>query len=177
MREVARGTCELCLHRFPPRVGDCIFLRAGTVHALGAGLLLAEIQQASDTTFRLFDWNRTGPDGKPRPLHVEQALEAIDYNLGPVQPCAPAATDRPHVSRLVECDKFVLDRWQFDQPQETSSIDRCHILAVLSGAVNVEGDAVARPLQTGDTLLVPAAAGSVRLTPMSPTVLLDAYLP
>ena len=70
-REVHRGTCELCLHRLEPKPGDCLFLPAGAVHALGAGLVIAEIQQTSDATFRLFDWNRLGADGKPRPLHVE----------------------------------------------------------------------------------------------------------
>ena len=70
-RELNRGTCELCLHHFEPRVGDCVFLPAGTVHALGGGLLIAEVQQSSDTTYRLFDWNRVGPDGRPRALHIE----------------------------------------------------------------------------------------------------------
>jgi mannose-6-phosphate isomerase len=176
-REVARGTCELCLHRFEPRVGDCVFLRAGTVHALGAGLLVAEIQQASDTTFRLFDWNRLGADGKPRPLHVAAALDAIDYDLGPVDARPPTATERPHVSRLVECDKFVLDRWQFDAPQEAGDGARCHIVAVLSGTVHVAGDTAGGALRAGDTLLLPAAVGPVRLTPNAPAVLLDAYLP
>ena len=78
-REVERGRTELCLHSFEARAGQCLFIPAGTVHALGAGLLVAEIQQASDTTYRLFDWNRTGPDGQPRKLHVEEALAAIDY--------------------------------------------------------------------------------------------------
>ena len=90
-RELVRGTTELCLHKFEPKVGDCIFIPAGTVHALGAGLVVAEIQQASDTTFRLFDWNRVGPDGKPRQLHIEESLAAIDYSAGPVQPQVPPA--------------------------------------------------------------------------------------
>ncbi len=71
---VAHGQAESCLHSFEPAPGDCVLVPAGTVHALGAGLLVAEIQQSSDTTFRLFDWNRVGPDGLPRPLHVEQAV-------------------------------------------------------------------------------------------------------
>ena len=95
-RELARGTCEACFHTFEPRAGDCIFLPAGTVHAIGGGLLMAELQQASDCTFRLFDWNRVGPDGKPRLLHVEQALEVINFAAGPVAPQqARARTDPP----------------------------------------------------------------------------------
>ena len=72
-----------------PRSAIAFSFRAGTVHALGAGLLVAEIQQASDTTFRLFDWNRVGADGQPRPLHVAAALDAIDYDLGPVDARPP----------------------------------------------------------------------------------------
>ena len=77
------------------RVGDCIFLPAGTVHALGAGLLIAEIQQSSDATFRLHDWNRVDAQGKPRPLHIQQSLDAIDYDLGPINPSVGHATDNP----------------------------------------------------------------------------------
>ena len=103
------------LHRFQPRPGDCLFIPAGTVHALGKGLLVAEIQQSSDVTYHLYDWNRLGPDGKPRPLHVREALEVIDFQRGPVDPQLPRPTERPGVSRLVECDKFILDRWQLDR--------------------------------------------------------------
>lgn len=177
-REVARGTTDLCLHRFEPHVGDCVFLPAGTIHALGAGLLVAEIQQSSDTTYRLFDWNRAGPDpGAPgRPLHVQQALDAIDYNRGPVQPQRPAPTDRPHVERLVECEKFTLDRWQFNSPQPIGGDDRFHFIAVLDGHLEIPGDLCAS-LRRGDTALVPAALGTLQLKPNGQVTLLDAYLP
>src|SRR5262249_22949406 len=92
---IAAGTCEELLYGFEPCAGDCLFIPAGTVHALGAGLLVAEIQQSSDTTFRLFDWNRVGPDGKPRTLHVEQALAVVDFDRGPIAPQQPQPTDRP----------------------------------------------------------------------------------
>src|SRR3954451_8170157 len=107
---VANGRCEECLHEFKARPGDCVFIEAGTVHALGAGLLVAEIQQASDTTSRLFDWNRVDQDGKPRQLHIEQALDVTDYARGPVNPVTPVATDDREIERLVQCDKFILDR-------------------------------------------------------------------
>ena len=121
-REVQRGTCELCLHRLEPKPGDCLFLPAGAVHASGAGLVIAEIQQASDATYRLFDWNRLGSDGKPRPLHMNQALEAIDYELGPVHVQTVQTTDSPQVNRLVECNKFVLDRWDLEFRNRSSAI-------------------------------------------------------
>lgn len=176
-RELSRGTCELCLHLLEPRPGDCVFVPAGMVHAMGGGMLIAEIQQASDATFRLFDWNRVGPDGKPRPLHVAQALDAIDFGLGPGQIQAPKPTDNPLVKRLVNCDKFLLDRWEFDQPVNVGGDGRFHILVVASGAVAVERDPACEVLGRGGTLLVPAAMGPSRLDPGEKTVLLDAFLP
>lgn len=165
------------MHQFQPNVGDCVLLPAGTVHALGHGLLVAEIQQASDTTFRLFDWNRLGTDGKPRPLHIEQGLEAVDYERGPVGPRPPRPTDRPGVSRLVECDKFILDRWEFHAPMPAGGDQRCHILSVLDGTVRIEGDPTDHPVPSGGTVLLPAAIGPVQIRPHGHTVLLDAYLP
>ena len=97
--------------------------------------MVAEIQQTSDTTYRLFDWERLGADGKPRQVHVEQALEAICCDAGPVNPQPPMKSDRPHISRLVACDKFIIDRWEFDQIQRLKNDSRCHLLAVLSGSV------------------------------------------
>jgi len=174
---IREGKCEHLLHQFQPEVGDCVFLPAGTVHALGEGLVVAEIQQASDTTYRLFDWNRLGPDGKPRPLHVEQGLEAVDYDLGPVGPQQPQETSRPGVSRLVECDKFVLDRWLFDAPQPAGGDRRCHIISVLEGLLQVAGDPTGSSIPPGGTVLLPAALGRVELRPQGNVVLLDAYLP
>lgn len=171
------GRCQDCLHSFAPSPGDCVFLPAGTVHALGAGLLVAEIQQSSDVTYRLFDWNRLGPDGRPRPLHVERALDAIDFNRGPVEPQQPRPTERPQVVRLVECDRFVWDRGEFDAPLTTVGDGRCHILAVLAGAVRIEGDPAGTALSRGGTALLPASLGTVAIVPQGMTVVLDVYLP
>lgn len=176
-REVRRDTSALCLHRFEPRPGDCVFVPAGAVHALGAGLLIAEIQQASDTTYRLYDWGRLGTDGRPRPLHVDAGLEAIDYRLGPIDPVVPRQTDQPHVERLLECDKFVLDRWRFEGPKTIGGDERFHLLAVLAGEVTVAGDPAGRPLVLGQTMLLPAACGAVAIEGRGPATLLDTYLP
>ncbi len=156
---IRQGRCQDCLHVLHPSPGDCIFLPAGTVHALGAGLLVAEIQQPSDVTYRLFDWNRLGPDGQPRALHVEQALDAIDFRRGPIQPQQPRPTGRPEVSRLVECKKFVLDRWEFDRPIAAGGDDRCHVISVLQGSVQVEGDPPKSPLPRGERPCCPRRWG------------------
>ncbi|MEX0585982.1 MAG: type I phosphomannose isomerase catalytic subunit [Pirellulales bacterium] len=176
---VRAGTAENCLANIEPRVGDCIYLPAGTVHALGAGLLVAEIQQSSDTTYRLFDWNRVGPDGKPRALHVDEALGAIDFNRGPVSTQAPQPTERPLAERLVECPYFVLDRLQM--PANTSAPvggdNRFHVLMLLAGAISLTHMPESNMLQPGDVVLWPAdlLPGTIRCD--NPSTLLDVYLP
>lgn len=176
-REVARGTTELCLQVIEPRAGDTLLIPAGVVHALGAGMLVAEIQQSSDTTYRLFDWNRLDDDGRPRPLHVERALETIDYGAPPVTVRGPEPTDRPYAWRLAECDKFVLERWQLAEPLTLSADGRFRIISVVSGAVSVPGDPAHRPLVRGQTTLIPACWDPLRLLPAPNVELLVAHLP
>lgn len=178
---LATGECEKCLHAFEPNIGDCVFIPAGTVHALGAGLVIAEIQQASDTTFRIFDWNRVDADGNPRPLHIDQSLEVIDYNRGPVAPQVPQTIEEESAQlsreRLVECDKFLLDRVRITGTAELGGDDRFHLLAVIDGSVQVAGDPSEAPLTRGQTALVPCAAGSFEVKPEGEATLLDIRLP
>lgn len=176
-RAVSDRRMESCLHRFEPQAGDCIFIPAGTVHALGEGLLVAEIQQASDTTFRLFDWNRVGADGKSRELHIEAGMAVIDFDRGPVAVQAPQETDQASVQRLVECDKFILERRTLSGNGEIATRGRFHILAVLSGQISLGGDPSDKPLSAGQTALVPASVSDVAIGCGEPTVLLDMYLP
>jgi len=173
---ICDGRLEDALHSFEPSVGDCVFIPAGTVHALGAGLLIAEIQQASDTTYRLFDWNRVDSSGQPRPLHVQEALEVIDYARGPVAPQQPRVIDSSR-ERLVECDKFVLDRVTVSTPLAAGGDGRFHLLATTEGAVEVANDPLQAPLAAGQTALLPAAAHTVELEPQGRAVLLDIFLP
>ncbi|MDZ4783761.1 MAG: type I phosphomannose isomerase catalytic subunit [Planctomycetia bacterium] len=176
-RELHRGTAEMCLHRFEPTSGDCVLLPAGLIHAIGAGLLVAEIQQSSDTTYRLFDWNRVGPDGKPRQLHLDLGLEAVDDRLGPGEARVPSATNQPECVQLAACDKFVLNRWQFTAPITIGGDDRCHILAVVGGSALLDGDPTGKPVPFGGTAILPAACGAVKITPVGEATVLDATLP
>ncbi len=149
------------LHWFEPRPGDCVFIPAGTVHAIGAGLLVAEIQQSSDVTYRLHDWGRIGADGQARPLHVAAGLDAVT-RFGPVAAATPMATGDPAVHRLVTCDSFVFDEVR---PQATGGRwavggdDGCHVLAVIAGRVRFDDRWGLPPLRRGACALVPAAAG------------------
>jgi mannose-6-phosphate isomerase len=175
-RELHRGTVELCLNTIEPKVGDCVFIPAGTVHALGAGLVIAEIQQNSDTTFRVYDWNRVGADGKPRPLHIEESLATIDFERGPVSPVTPEATSRPFAQRLVACDKFVMERLTLRDTATLATDDKMHLIAVLSGSATISGYPDG-PLTKGAVCLLPARPGWYELTPQEEAVVLDIWLP
>lgn len=177
-REVVRGTSELCLHKFEPKAGDCIFIPAGVVHALGAGIVIAEIQQASDTTFRLYDWKRIGADGKPRPLHIAESLNAIDYAIGPVNPVQPRMSSHEgRVSEeLVACDKFVLQRWQLATPQKIGGDNCCYLVCVIDGQLSIAGDPLNEPLRRGQTALIPASSPAL-LSPQPTATVLVASLP
>ncbi len=176
-RELNRGTVELCLHAFEPQVGDCIFIPAGTIHALGAGLVIAEIQQNSDTTFRVFDWNRLGPDGKSRPLHVAESMATIDFDRGPVLPVTPTSTTRPFAERLVTCEKFVLERLRINEPVQLATDDKMHLIALLEGSFSFSGDGGAGEIPAGQVSLLPARPGSYQAIPNGEAVLLDIWLP
>jgi len=175
-REIHRGTTELCLNKIEPHVGDCIFIPAGTVHALGAGLVVAEIQQASDTTYRIFDWNRLDSDGKPRPLHIEAALEVIDFDAGPVCPQQPSRIDVCS-EQLVACDKFVLKRWKLSAPTAFFADDAFHILALLEGSMDIRSDSSVSSLSRGQTAVIPAICRGVQFEPHDNVVFLDMHLP
>jgi mannose-6-phosphate isomerase len=152
---IRQGQMEQCLHSFEARAGQCLFIPAGTIHALGAGLLVAEIQQASDTTYRLYDWGRVGPDGQLRKLHIDEGLAAIDYTAIATSPQIPLATPRPHVEHLAACDKFVLDRWNLTRAEPIGGDGRFHILSVLDGELLIRST-VDVQLSKGQTALLPA---------------------
>jgi len=152
------------LHTFEPRPGDCVFVPAGTVHAIGGGLLVAEIQQSSDVTYRLHDWGRLGSDGRPRTLHIGPGIDAVT-RFGPVSPARPQATTDPAVRRLAACDHFILDEVQL--APETGWVvggdDGCHFLTVISGYVRFDDRWGLPQLGPGASALVPAGTGAVRI--------------
>lgn len=161
---IIAGTIEQALHSFSPQVGDCVFIPAGTVHALGGGLLVAEIQQSSNTTFRLFDWGRTDALGHPRPLHIDQSLDATDFERGPVNPIhhqVTSAVDSP-VRTLVECEKFCLRRVT-EGETKIGGDDRCHLVSVISGSSTLMHGETKTTLSLGETIVLPAATAQGRL--------------
>lgn len=152
---IQAGSAEELLHRVHPQVGDCVFIPAGTVHAIGAGLLVAEIQQSSDTTFRLYDWNRVDETGHSRELHVEQGLEVTDFDSGPVQP-RRASDGKSGWQSLVQCDSFHLQSLQ-SGTERIGGDGVFHILSVPHGTACVRSGSDETPLARGESVLLPAA--------------------
>ena len=159
---IEAGRCEDLLHAIEPAAGDCIFIPAGTVHAIGAGLVVAEIQQSSDVTFRLFDWNRVDADGHPRPLHLDEGLAAARFT-GPVTAVTKTATDDPAVKRMVDCQYFSFDEVSPTGSWQTSG-GTCEFLAVLAGEASLPDQWSLPDLKRGDCLLLPAALEPQTLT-------------
>jgi len=117
-----------------------------------------------------------GPDGKPRKLHIDEALAVIDYSATEIAPQQPQGTDKPHVERLVSCDKFILDRWTLRRPESIGGDDRFHLISILDGSLRIsQGRDLS--IRKGETVLLPACLPPTTLAPSGSTVLLDMYLP
>jgi mannose-6-phosphate isomerase len=161
---LADGTLLECLHQFTPRTGDCIHLPAGTVHAAGGGLVFAEVQQPSDATFRLYDWDRTGPDGAARTLHPEQALACLRWPQPPVMPVSPVVWDagpRTVVAEQLLTTSFArLDRFTVLQAWDVA-VHELTAWMVLAGTAELSWATGQRDAPRGSTLLVPASVREV----------------
>jgi mannose-6-phosphate isomerase len=164
---IGTDAVEPLLHWFEPRAGDCIMIPAGIVHAIGAGVLLAEVQQMSDATFRVHDWGRVGPDGRPRALHPAEALESTDFNAGPVDPVVTTPEPFPGGTRerLAECPYFSLERFRLSAPARLGRAERFTILLGLGGDAEVVHESGTTPLPFGQTVLLPASIGPCEVVP------------
>jgi len=152
---VRAGTVANLVHNIDVKTGDSIFLPAGRFHAVGAGNVLVEIQQNSDTTYRVYDWNRVDDNGKPRELHVDQALQSIDFN-----DVAPGLT-QPDAELLIRNDLFEIQKWTLDAPREIAPAGQFAIVCCLTGSVRcVDVD-----LRPGEFALVPAALQDRKVQP------------
>ena len=154
-RSIERGTVEGCVHQIDVKPGDAMFLPAGRFHAVGAGCLLVEIQQNSDTTYRVFDWNRLDDQGKPRELHIEQALESIDFD-----DCRPALA-QPDGDLLVRHSLFEIQKWNLDGTREIAPKGQFAIVCCLTGSVSC-ADLSVKP---GEFFLVPAELEEREVSP------------
>jgi mannose-6-phosphate isomerase len=165
-RRLQDGTVEDCFHRLPVRAGDTVFLPSGRVHAIGAGLVIFEIQQNSDTTYRVFDWNRVGLDGKPRALHIQQSLESIDFNdFEPSLVRQEFAGSGPcKIRSLVRHPLFTVEECRLDAGA-TAPLPpgRPQIVALLNGAARVLSGQTVVPIVPGQFVLMPACLTDTRV--------------
>ncbi len=165
-RKLRAGAVAECFHRVGVRAGDAMSLPSGRVHALGSGLVIFEIQQNSDTTYRVFDWNRLGLDGKPRQLHVAQSLASIDF--ADFEPALVrggfAGTGPAKVRALVRDPLFTVEAWQLE-PASAAPLapGRAHILGLLNGRLCVRHGQAELWLAPGQFCLVPASLDTVEL--------------
>ena len=143
---ITEGTVADRIHAIPVKAGDAMFLPAGRFHAIGAGNLLVEIQQNSDSTYRVFDWNRTDSNGQPRDLHIDLAMQSIDFT-----DCKPELA-MPSGEVLVTHELFEVQKWTIDEPRKINDHGKFAILCVLEGAIDCAG----RHLQAGNFCLIPA---------------------
>ncbi|MCA9016787.1 MAG: class I mannose-6-phosphate isomerase, partial [Planctomycetaceae bacterium] len=160
-----QGIVEECLHSYPVRKGDCVYIPAGTLHAIGEGVLLAEVQQTSDVTYRLFDWNRLDQSGNPRLLHIENAFKCIDFERGPVDLLQPQkrSAGEHEIEALLECKHFSIRRHHARNTFSLTSLNQAQILIVLEGAGQLDCSAETYELYQGKTLLIPASASDCQI--------------
>ena len=163
---VADGTIVEVLARHQVHPGDVFFLPSGRIHAICSGCFIAEIQQTSDITYRIFDYNRPGLDGKPRQLHTELAKDAIDYNVYPDYRTEYTPLQDEEVE-LVSCPYFTTSLLDLTLPyaKDLSAIDSFVVAMCLSGSGTLEVDGTEVPVRQGETILIPASADDLCLVP------------
>lgn len=168
---IGNGTVADCFHRLPVKAGDAMFLPSGRVHAIGAGPVIFEIQQNSDTTYRVFDWNRVGLDGRPRELHVTESLASIDFNDFEPRLIGSAFSRNPTlaVRYLVDDPLFRVDACRVKRGQRFYvRSDGVQVLGVVQGRLRLSYQAHELTLGPGQFALLPACLERVALTAESP---------
>jgi len=177
-----RGEVETVFAYLPVRAGDAIFVPAGTVHALMAGLVVVEIQQNSDTTYRIFDWGRRGPDGQPRALHIDKALDVIDFTQvepGVYTPRLIAEADGVRREEISRCRYFTVEKVTMAAGARYTGMadgETFEIWGCLSGTGGITGDFDPVLLPAIRFALLPAALGRFAIEATQEAVLLRAYV-
>lgn len=172
---IAQGTLEAHLNHVPVAPGDVVYNPPGTLHAIGAGILLFEIQQSSDLTYRLYDFGRRDAAGRLRELHVDKALAVLRLEPGEAAKVSPQPLG-PRKTRLVAVEPFAMERWEVSDGQaERTTPDSVEILTVIAGEVVLEVGDRREIMARGESVVLPAALGSYHLSGKG--TLLRCYVP
>jgi len=178
LKSLKEGSLVELMNFEPVQKGDVLFMPTGRVHALGPGIVLAEIQQTSDMTYRIFDWDRTGPDGQPREMHIDHALNVMDFERRGDYKTSYTPRLNSTVN-LADCPYFTTRYMQFDQPvdKDYSLIDSFVIYMCMEGKVDLHypGEKP-ETLKKGDTVLVPAAIKELSLVPREESTMLEIFM-
>ncbi len=179
VKRIEEGTIMDVMQEYKVHAGDVFFLPAGRVHAIGAGCFVAEIQQTSNITYRIYDYDRRDAQGNTRELHTELAKDAIDYTLHDTyRTDYTAKTNEP--TELVTCQYFKTNLLDLTEPIERSSehLDSFVIYIVMEGALSlVDATGRAQELHQGQSVLVPAECTSIRLVPQGHCKLMETFIP
>jgi len=179
-RSISEGTAENCLDAIALGPGDGIFVPAGTAHTIGPGFVLCEIQQSSDLTYRVYDYNRRDANGQSRPLHIEKALDVMRFGKQSAGKITPVATKRGHLAEThyAVCRYFATEHWSFALGVEAASLpERFDLLVFLEGRGHIGWGAQRAAYRPAEVWLIPAALGSFELLPEVRTSLLRTYVP
>jgi len=166
-QKIRDGSVADCIHEVAVKAGDVMFLPSGRIHAIGAGNVIFEIQQNSDTTYRVFDWNRVGLDGKPRELHIPEAMASINFNDSEPSLIQSKYSRNPvmKVRYLVNDPLFRVDACQVKRGQRFNlQSDSVQIIGLLAGRLQLKGGDQELSLKPGEFALLPAALERTALT-------------
>jgi mannose-6-phosphate isomerase len=179
-KAIADGTAEHLLERVPVGEGDVIFVPARTAHTIGAGLTICEIQEYSDLTYRVYDYNRRDANGNARELHIEKALEVLRFGEQYGGKTEPVEIERNGVTEtyLAACPYFATEKWEFQAPAAAaSSREHFDLLICLDGGGQIEWADGAADYGPAQSWIIPAALGAYEIAPQSRTSLLRTYVP
>jgi len=177
LAKLKEGKLEEILNNAPVKEGSCFFIPPGCVHAIGKGILLAEIQQTSDITYRMYDFNRTDDAGNPRELHTELAVDAIDYSFEQKYETG-YETEVNKTSELVRCPYFTTNILEFDKPLDKDylELDSFVIYMCLEGDMEITYEEDSLTVAKGESVLIPAVMNNLTLRPKSKTKILEVYI-
>jgi len=166
-KAIKDNTTEKYLYRMKVKTGDAVFLPSGRIHAIMEGLLIAEVEQNSDLTFRLYDWGRVGFDKKPRPVHIKESLDVINFS-----DYAPSSVEKKwagkgknRFSELARCEYFIVEEYEVKEVEQMDTAGGFKVINLIDGSCDIVCGKGKLRCEKGESVLVPAVCGAFKLVP------------
>jgi mannose-6-phosphate isomerase len=179
-RAIVGGSAEDCLEHVPLSPGDAVFVPAGTAHTIGPGLVLCEIQEHSDITYRVYDYNRRDANGQARPLHVEKALDVMRFGKQYGGKIEPVRIHEPGAEKVyfASCRYFETARWELSEPVRAgTSLETFELLVFLGGEGTIRWNREHAAYAPAQVWMIPAGLGAYEIAPVARTSLLRTHVP